>query len=369
MLADHRIGRVGQAEFLQSGPPRLVRQVVERGPGEEPVDDDLRQQGAIERRGNRLGEQARAARGNRDRRFRQAGVLEQGDLCASCGMRQRQELPGVQRLAFGLQPGLQRIGQRQIHVVAAEQDVFADADALQLQVAGDIGHRDQAEIGGAAADVAHQDDVARRHRIAPLPAGPRGPGIEGRLRFLQQRDVAQSGGLGRFGRQVSRDLVERSGHRHHDLAVADVPLPALGLSGVEEGALEVLQVEAGAIERRELLLCAIGPPRKRALLRIDVRVGQPGFGRRHQAIGHQGAMVAGELPDDPRLPAVVPGQLERPRPEFLRMRQVQRGGQGRLLAQLVGRQDLGDRHDFRSDRRRDRSAPSRSCWCRGRCRD
>ena len=58
-------------------------------------------------------------------------------------------------------------------------------------------------------------------------------------------------------------------------------------------------------------------------------------------------MVAGELPDDPRLPAVVPGQLERPRPEFLRMRQVQRGGQGRLLAQLVGRQDLGDRHNFR----------------------
>ena len=65
----------------------------------------------------------------------------------------------------------------------------------------------------------------------------------------------------------------------------------------------MLQVEARTIERRELLLCAIGPPGKRALLRIDVRVGQPGLGRRHQAIGHQGAMVAGELPDDPRLPA------------------------------------------------------------------
>src|SRR5271166_2947009 len=58
-------------------------------------------------------------------------------------------------------------------------------------------------------------------------------------------------------------------------------------------------------------------------------------------------MVASELPDDPRLPAVVPGQLERPRPEFLRMRQVQRGGQSRLLPQLVGRQDLGDLHNSR----------------------
>jgi hypothetical protein len=96
MLADHRIGRVGQAEFLKSGPPRLVRQVVESGPRKEPIDDDLRQQAAIERRGNRLGEQAGAARGNRDRRFRQSGGLEQGDLCFSCGMHQREKLPGIQ---------------------------------------------------------------------------------------------------------------------------------------------------------------------------------------------------------------------------------------------------------------------------------
>ncbi len=239
-------------------------------------------------------------------------------------MRQGQELPGVQRLAFRLEPRLQRIGQRQIHVVAAEQDVLADADALELQGAGGVGHRDQAEVGGAAADVADQNDVARRHRVAPLPVGLRGPGVEGRLRLLQQRDAAQSSGFGGLGRQVSRDLVERGGHRHHDLPVADVPRPALSLRGVEEGAPEVLQVEARAIERRELLFRALGLPRKRALLGIDVRVGQPGFCRRHQAIGHEGAVVPGELPDDPRLAAVVPGQREGLRPEFLRMRQIQR---------------------------------------------
>jgi hypothetical protein len=249
MLADHRIGRVGQAEFSQSGPPCLARQIVERSLREEPVEDDLRQRGAIEHRGNRFGKQAGTARGHRDRRFRQTGVFEQGDLRPCRRMHQRQELPGIQRLAFGLQPGLQRVGQRQIHVVAAEQDVFADADALQLQVAGDIGHGDQAEVGGAATDVAHQDDVARRHRIAPLPAGSRGPGVEGGLRFLQQRDVAQSGGLRRFGRQASRHLVERGGHRHHDLAVAEVPLPSLGLRSLEEGALEVLEIAAGTLER------------------------------------------------------------------------------------------------------------------------
>ena len=55
MLADHRIRRVGQAEFLQPGPTCLARQIVECGLSEEPVKDDLRERGAIERRGNRLG--------------------------------------------------------------------------------------------------------------------------------------------------------------------------------------------------------------------------------------------------------------------------------------------------------------------------
>ena len=215
-------------------------------------------------------------------------------------MHQRQELPGIQRLAFGLQLGLQRVGQRQVHVVAAEQDVLADADALQLQVAGVIGHGDQAEVGGAAADVAHQDDVAGLDRVAPLPASLRGPGVEGGLRFLQQRDVAQPGGLGRFGGQAARHLVERGGNRHDDLAVRQVPLPALRLHGMQEGVLEVLQVAARDIERRKLFLRTLRPPGQRALLRIDMRVGQPGLGRGDQAVGHQRAMVARELADDTR---------------------------------------------------------------------
>ncbi len=223
VLADHRIGRIGQTEFLQPGPTRLARQIVEGGLGEEPVEDDLREQGAIEHRGNCLGKQARPTRRNCDRRFGERGVIEQGDLRPRCRVHQRQELPGIQRLAFGLQSGLQGVGKCQIHVVATEQDVLADADALQLQIAGDIRHGDQAEIGGAAADIAHQNDVAGRHRIAPLPAGLRGPRVEGRLRLLEQRDVAQPGRRRRFGRQAARNLVERGGDRYDDLAVGKAP--------------------------------------------------------------------------------------------------------------------------------------------------
>jgi hypothetical protein len=163
-------------------------------------------------------------------------------------MHERKELPGIQRLAFRIQLGLQRVGQRQVHVVAAEQDVLADADALQLRITGDVDHGDQAEICGTAADVAHQDDVAGRDGIAPLPASLRRPGVERGLRFLQQHDLAQTGGLGRFRGQAARYFVEGRGNRQHDLAVRQVPVPALLVDGVKEGLLQVLQVAGRALE-------------------------------------------------------------------------------------------------------------------------
>ena len=151
---------------------------------------------------------------------------------------------------------------------------------------------------------------------------------------------------GGFGRQASRDLVKGGGDRHDDLPIVKVPRPAPGVHGVEKRVLEVLQVAARGIKRRKLFLCTIRPPGKRALLRIDVRVRQPGLGGAHHAVGHERAMVSGELANDPRLPAIVPWQRECPRSEFLRVRQVQRGRQCQLFAQLVGCQDLRNWQNF-----------------------
>ena len=63
------------------------------------------------------------------------------------------------------------IGEREVHVVAAEQDVVADGDALERQRALLLVDRDQGEVGGAAADVAHQHDVAGAElaRATPSP--------------------------------------------------------------------------------------------------------------------------------------------------------------------------------------------------------
>jgi hypothetical protein len=50
MLADDRIGSIGQTEFLQPCRTALARQVVKVGPGEKTVDNNLLQRLAIESR-------------------------------------------------------------------------------------------------------------------------------------------------------------------------------------------------------------------------------------------------------------------------------------------------------------------------------
>ena len=61
MLADHRIGSIGQTEFLQPCGTTLARQVANAGFGEETVDKNLLQHLAIESRGDSPGKQAGAA--------------------------------------------------------------------------------------------------------------------------------------------------------------------------------------------------------------------------------------------------------------------------------------------------------------------
>ena len=163
-----------------------------------------------------------------------------------------------ERLPLGLQPGLHGVGECQVHIVAAEQDVLADADAFEFELAVDVGDGDQAEIGGSATDVADEDDVAGGDEVMPGFSGLRGPGVEGGLRLLQQGDVAETGGFGGFGGEASGDLIEGGGDGEDDLAVSKVP--AAALFGVEECLFQVVQVALRAFEGGELALLDVGLP-------------------------------------------------------------------------------------------------------------
>ena len=95
-----------------------------------------------------------------------SGSREQRLLRDAALVPQRLQLPRVDAVAFALEALLHDAREREVHVVAAEQDVIADRDALEREVAVVLADRDQAEVGRAAADVAHEQRDRRRGAAA-----------------------------------------------------------------------------------------------------------------------------------------------------------------------------------------------------------
>ena len=181
-----------------------------------------------QRRFNRAAHQARAFAQNRDRLlFRLRPRLQQLLLGHAAVGPQRQVLPAVDLRALLGQAMRHHAGQRQVHVVAAQQDVLAHRHPAQRKLAIGFRHRNQREIRGAAADIHHQDQVAHRHPLAPVRM-PLQPRVEGRLRLFQQRDVLISRLLRRLQSQFPRHRVERRRHRHQHLLLHERGLGHFG---------------------------------------------------------------------------------------------------------------------------------------------
>src|SRR3954470_21609606 len=112
-------------------------------------------------------------------------------------------------MAFPFEALLDDACEREVHVVAALQYVIANGDALEREVAVVLADEDQAEVGGAAADVAHQQQVAHAKRPAPGLARAVDPRVAGSLRLLEQ-GYAREAGVGRSPkRQLASLFVER----------------------------------------------------------------------------------------------------------------------------------------------------------------
>src|SRR5215469_17219745 len=195
MFADHGISGKREAEFLESDPTRLLWQVADCRLCEKAVEDDLLKRGSFEFCRHGSGEEARAPCGDGNRRLAQGVVVEQIDFGFGGSVDQCKELPRIYGFSLGFELGLKRIGKRQIHVVAAQKNVFSDAEPVEFQCAIVVGNSDEAEIGGSAPDVADQDNITRTDQGAPFPTCLRDPGVESRLWLLEQSDFAETGGL------------------------------------------------------------------------------------------------------------------------------------------------------------------------------
>ena len=168
-------------------------------------------------------------------------------------VRERDHLPAVDFLSVRLELLADHVREREVHVVAAEQDVVAHRDARELERAVAVQHGDGGEVGRPAADVDHEDDVPRFHERAPGLAHRVDPGVERRLRLLEQRHLLDAGRERRLDRELARARVERGRDREDDLLRPQrerpVPLRHLRFPGLGQ----VLEVAPRRFDRRDLL--------------------------------------------------------------------------------------------------------------------
>ena len=196
----------GSPELLQTRRcRRRAGMSVARDRREESVEQHLIEIGAAKRRANRAADQPAALAEHRDRMLVTVRLREQRLLRDAALVPQRLQLPRCRCGDLSLSRRCcSDARQRQIHVVAAEQDVIADrrrARAPDRRRARSTS--DQAEVGRCRRRC-RTPARGRRRGSCRRQRSPRAvdPGVAGGLRLLEQRDVRQAGGLRGAQRQL-----------------------------------------------------------------------------------------------------------------------------------------------------------------------
>ncbi len=322
MPRDARVLRVRQAELRQADARAAHRPRRALHLREEAFEDRLRQLGARQFGADRAADQLRAAARHDERHGVGGGVAEQRFLGRAARVGERAQLPRVGLGALRRELARDHVREREIHVVAAEQDVLADRDAMQFEIAFALDHRDQREVGRAAADIDHENDVADLDLLAPLAGALLDPAIQRGLRFFEQRHAAVAGGLGGFGGQFARGRIERGGDRHRDVLLAE---RRVRMRVVPRFA-QVRQIAHRAFERRDARdfgRRVVGQDRRAA---VDARMAQPALRARHEPDRRGRAAAAREFADR-EFALAGPRQVQVAGREFVRMRQVEERGQ------------------------------------------
>ena len=217
MTSDRRICRVRQSELLKPGKAATRRHLIGRDDGKESVPQDGVEILASKLPTDRATDQARAFAEDGYRVGTLPSLREQRFLRDAALVPQRVQLPRIQMVPLFHEALLHDTCEREIHVVATEQNVIADCDTLQRKVAGVLSDQDQTEIGRPPADVAHEEQIAHAKFLAPEVARTRDPRIAGGLRLLEQSDARKTG-LGRGAkRQLAGLFVERCRNGDEDL--------------------------------------------------------------------------------------------------------------------------------------------------------
>ena len=206
---DRRIGRIGQPQAAQSA-LAPGGQILQAGQRHEAFDHGLAHLVAAQRGRARLRQQLRSAAQQGHGHGLGRIVGQQLFLGHAAALHQLGEACGGQTLAGRGELRLQPMGQRQVHVVAAQHQVLAHGRACQHGQASSFSglHADQGQVGGAAAHIHHQHQAAVRQLGRQAFALQHQPVVEGGLGFLQQLHRRQTGQPRGLQRQCARAFVE-----------------------------------------------------------------------------------------------------------------------------------------------------------------
>ena len=291
---DRRVGRVRQAELLEPGaepPPRRPR-----------VHSHARQEAVREQRDGFLAGEfhlPRPADQARPGRRREVDRPALGRIGGEEGLLRLLTAPDQgrprARLQLAAQARLDVVRQGEVEVVAAEDEMVADRQAVEVYRR--VGSRagpgfDQGQVRRAATDVADQHALAGCHFFQGIRVTSH-PGVESGLRFFEQHDPGQPGPARGGHGQFARDLVER--RRDRDDQVLRLQR-LVGMRGVPRGA-QVTEVARADLRRRQFLHVRRALPRQQVGRAIDPVVAQPRLGRHHQPPRHVRAALARQRAD------------------------------------------------------------------------
>ena len=174
------------------------------------------------------------------------------------------------------------VGQGEVHVVAAEEDVLTHGQTGQGEVAPLVGHGDQREVGRPAADVADQEQVAHLDLLPPTGRPARRARHRRRPAAPPGGHVLQAGGPGGLDGQVARGGVERRGDGQEDVLGFEAVGRLLAGDGLVPRVPEVGQVGGRGLDGRDLGHVVGGSPGEDRALAVDPGVRQPALGRPDQ---------------------------------------------------------------------------------------
>ena len=341
VAGDRWVGGVGQAEFDDAGSPPSGR-FIRLHHWQKAIDDEPLH--VLSRQLNRAcGADQPGTR------------AKQGDRCPLGRIRRQQLLLGHAAALHELRKArrrqalsaakalLDKMGQRQVHVVATQHQVVTDADAGEfwrgaVRPGLDL---DQRQVGGAAAHVAHQHQPGAVEFGSETVAIAIQPVLKGGLRLFDQAQPGQAGEAGRFEGERPGAFVERGRNREDDFLSGE---RAVGKARVPRR-VHMGQVARAGRQRRHLGHILAGAPGQDGRAAIHAGVGQPAFGAGHQPARHLGAEVAGIAADDGRrlvTRAARPRQPHGCRVQFARGRVVAYGGQQRRRGHFAGADQLVD---------------------------